>query len=458
LSERAFLTSFIDVLVEIFSKLSDAKTVQTLAACCARFRKLCRQVPGLNFKHAPEGSTSGEFERIIGGMLARHETGALKRLTIGDADRGGLGIYFREEAVKGWVALAKESLEDLTIVEFKDEDSARADLNHRLQLASCCLNLKKLTLTGSLVTHLVDATLKSLSKHSFQHLRLLDIERIHTTMEVLQELVSHCPVLETLRIEDLRGVEDFHLRSSSLTSFFLAYNAWLDQDHLFGIKTVTLATPSLKSASVSGVSESLTIIATQLTDLHLDEFQDGKIDLGDAFSSLETLVIKPCFWPPSRKIRARWTWSTFQSLLQSTDPRNLRDLHVPFLEEDMYYAERPTTKNVRQMFEHMVQLEKLTLCNSFLGACNFMPTRQTNIRNAIKGLEFVRLHTVVVLIDTPEDCALSTFLATLIGSASAALDSVCVDCRIDLQKPPLRGSFFTELVNLQRSLLSQSCD
>lgn len=453
--EQESLFDFLpDVLVvDIFSRLSDAKTVQILAACCARFRKLCTQIPGLSFEDAPEGSTSGEFERVIGCMLARLETGSLRRLTIGNEDRGGLGICLWEEAVKGWVALVKESLEDLTIVEFR-EDSDRTDLNHRLQLASCCFNLKKLMLTGSLVTHLVDATLKSLSKHSFQHLRLLDIERIHTSMEALQELVSHCPILETLRIQDLRGVENFHLRSSSLTSFFLAYNAWLDDDHLFGIKTVALATPCLKSATVSGVSESLTINATQLTDLYLDEFQDGKIDLGDAFSSLETLVIKPCFWPPSRKgIRARWSWSNFESLLRPTDPRNLRGLHVPFLEEDiMYTAELPTTKDVRQMFEHMVQLEELTLCNSFLGACNFTaaPTRQKNIANAMAGLTFVRLHTVGVLIDIAEDYGLSTFLAALMGS-SAALVSVCVDCRIDLQNPPLRGSFLTKLVNLQRS-------
>jgi hypothetical protein len=314
------------------------------------------------------------------------------------------------------------------------------------------------SLADHFLKHLVDATLKSLSKHSFQHLRLLAIERIHTTMEVLQKLVSQCPVLENLQIEDLRGVENFHLRSSSLTLLFLAYNAWCDDDHLFGIRTVTLATPALKKVTVSGVSDRLTINAAQLTDLHLDECQDGNIDLGDAFSSLETLVIKPCFWPPSRCIRTRWSWSTFQSLLQSTDPRNLRDLHVPFLEEYMYtFERRPTTMDVHQVFEHMVQLENLTLCNSFLGACNFMPTRRTNIRNAIAGLEFVRLHTVVVLIDTPEDCALSTFLAALIGS-SAALDSVCVECRIDLQiKPPLRGSFFHG-ARKAAALLPQSCD
>eukprot|EP00270_Netrium_digitus_P011910 TRINITY_DN3812_c1_g4_i2.p1 TRINITY_DN3812_c1_g4~~TRINITY_DN3812_c1_g4_i2.p1 ORF type:complete len:481 (-),score=90.46 TRINITY_DN3812_c1_g4_i2:90-1532(-) len=383
-SSSCALDSLPDVVVlQIFNRIRNAKTLCSLRSTCRRFQELICKCRVLEFDaddlhNKNDASLEIPITRTVLGM------GELETLVV---ENPTFSFRFQELAVMTWCMHSRDTLEVLSIRDATHAPSLRTNRGSenkeelmaedwKIEYASACKKLRVLVL----INVIFDFP-HGLQCRRFNNLKQLTLKRVVIIGEVVAALLLHCPVLQQLRLQLSTGlgpVDLLHVPLQNLQTFELSVD---DMTAEASLELLRINAPQLEEFSlvvdcfppldVRGADADLhaliCIESGKLRDLHLDLTAPFNLRIrSTAIHGLKKLQVLGDDWP----------WETVDDLLAGCG----HSLEVLSLCASLVL---PPTLDPSSFFNRMPALKFLSLGpDSFdlLARCLISSTAPTSLR------------------------------------------------------------------------------
>ncbi|XP_076904996.1 F-box/LRR-repeat protein 25-like [Bidens hawaiensis] len=228
------------LLVEVLSCLRETKHAARTGSLSKRWKRIWHSVPSLAFRHTyrTQGRVSPEFMYFVDKTLTQRPQSKLNKFML-SAYYANHNVY----QINSWIRYAVNcDVENLCLGLWNTEHEANFPLDKELFSRNSCVTT--LSLSGCMFHPSTTISLKNL--------RSLNVMFVELGDNLIENILSGSPVLETLTLEFCYGYRSLNITSKSVSVKNLALSG-CPNSHYLDDRTLEINAPNILSLTIEGV-------------------------------------------------------------------------------------------------------------------------------------------------------------------------------------------------------------